>query len=271
VHPAIPAALNGLRILHLADSHITRVLPRPSHHRQLLRALEQVQADLVVLTGDCMNHPGDELAALRALDELSHSWRSRFGALAIPGNHDTAAFVREARRLPNLRWLDQESVDYEFDLGKGRALLRVVGSGFPENLMLAASRIAGAPAPCRTPSHAACPSAPKPDFTLALTHYPTEVFVAAQLGLPLLLAGHTHGGQIRPHSAFAPHTSCDLPAHQAGGIFQLRETMLCISRGLGRAVLPIRLNCPAQAPLYTLAHGNLRNASCEALTPLLHW
>lgn len=95
-------------------------------------------------------------------------------------------------------------------------------------------------------------------FTLTLAHMPSMIFPAADLGLPLILCGHTHAGQIRVSPRLAPHTSSDVPVHLASGVLRLRSTLCCISRGLGDGVYPgLRFNCPWQVPLYTLRHGPL--------------
>ncbi|MGH7244975.1 MAG: metallophosphoesterase [Phycisphaerales bacterium] len=251
-HPAVPAALEGLRILHLSDSHIERLYPQPSHHRRLIDALSRTQADLIVFTGDFMTSPGDEPAAIHALHELSQVWRTRFGVYAVRGNHDTARFFESAKQIPGLRWLSHESEKIRIDLGKGMCDLRLIGSGFPESLLESV----------RDRDEA---------FSLALVHYPSEIFAAAELRIPILLSGHTHGGQVRTHATWLPHTSCDLPGNLASGVFRLRDTVLCISRGLGAAVLPFRVNCPAQAPLYTLHKRAFRTQDCEVLTPIRRW
>lgn len=251
VHPAVPAEFDGLTVLHLSDTHIRRTRPRPGHHVALVEALRNIAVDLILLTGDFMTHPGDEPAALAALSELQQSWTARLGAFAIGGNHDTAAFLRAARQLPGIRWLDDESVR----VPSGAGTLRIVGTGFPENLLQAAAL---------EPRESSA-------LTLTLVHYPTEIYTAARLGLPLVFCGHTHGGQIRPHASFAPHTSCDMPANLASGALRLRDTVLCISRGLGTAVLPLRFNCEPQAPLYTLRRGRLPGDVPDRVTVMRRW
>lgn len=250
VHPTVPPEFDGHTVLHLTDAHIRSTRPRPGHHLALVQALREVAVDLILLTGDFMTHPGDEPAALAALAELRDNWNTRLGAFAVGGNHDTAAFTRAASQLPGIRWLHDESVLVR----SGVATLRIVGTGFPENLL-----------------HAAESAEESRPFTLALVHYPTEIYTAARLGLPLVFCGHTHGGQIRPHASFAPHTSCDMPANLASGVLRLRDTLLCISRGLGTAVLPLRFNCEPQAPLYTLRRGSLPGDAPDRVTVLRRW
>ncbi len=96
---------------------------------------------------------------------------------------------------------------------------------------------------------------PRENLSLVLTHYPSEVFPAAELGLPIVLAGHTHGGQFRLSPRHIAHTASDMPGRLATGILRLRNTLLCVSRGLGEGFLDLRINCPQQMPLYTLRRG----------------
>ncbi|MBY0112391.1 MAG: metallophosphoesterase [Phycisphaerales bacterium] len=228
-----------------------RTRPRPGHHVRLLEALEGLAVDVVVLTGDFMNHPGDEGTALAALGELSRGWTCRVGAFAVGGNHDTAGFLRAAKSIPGIRWLDHEAVDVT---ARGMRL-RMVGSAFPEDLLRATERMGETAA----------------DLTLTLVHYPTEIYTAARLGLPLAFCGHTHGGQVRPSAAWVPHTSCDLPSNLASGMLRLGDTLMCVSRGLGTAVMPLRLNCEAQVPLYVLRRGELSGERPDRVVAVKRW
>lgn len=234
-HPAVPRELEGFTILHLSDQHIRRGRPFPAVIRRAARALAATPADLVVLTGDCMDRPGDERAALRSLAYLARSWRSRLGAVAIFGNHDSAAFRREAVKLPGMLW-------------PGGAIempglpLRLIAADDPEDLFAAVLR--------------AGPAA-EGMLSIALMHDPVGIYAAADLGVPILLAGHTHGGQIRPSRRRPLHSSSDLPAGLASGVICYNGTLGAISRGLGGAIVDFRLNCPPQIPLYVLRQQEL--------------
>ncbi|MCC6284034.1 MAG: metallophosphoesterase [Phycisphaerales bacterium] len=233
-HPAVPAPLDGLSVLHIADLH-TRRPPRFNHPvRTLIRALPRWPTDLVFLTGDFMDAPGDERVALRVLRDVLDACRARIGVFGVFGNHDSIAFQRAARAQGGVRWLMNDQCTVEG--------IRLVGASFPEDLPRAMLRSA---------------SDTRADLTLGLLHYPTEVFAASEFNIPLCFAGHTHGGQVRLSPRLAPHTSSDLPMDQASGVLRVRQTLCCISRGLGEGVVEVRWNCPAQAPLYRLRRGDL--------------
>lgn len=253
-HPAVPPTLDGLRILHLTDFHARRSQGRHSTLGRLGAVLDRFEFDLIALTGDYMDAPGEEQAAARELERLAARWRTRFGAFGIFGNHDTGAFIDRARTIPGIRWLENESA------GVPGLPLRLLGAGFPEDVLAAAWRDVTA-----GESRAG-------EFTLALIHYPTELHACAAVGVPIVLCGHTHGGQIRLSPTFAPHTSSDLPAHLASGVLRLGDTLGVISRGLGEGVVPVRVNCPPQAPVITLRRGPIAGgAATEALRMVRAW
>ncbi len=267
VHPRIPAGslasgrgLEGLRILHLSDLHVRRIAHTSGRFTRLCDAVASTSADLIILTGDYADEPGHEAAAVSMLNRLARAWRPpTIGAFGIFGNHDSNQLLFDAQAVRGITWLG----------GPGRAprwahphpRLRIVGFDWPEDFV------------------AAMIDAP-PDggdaLTIALAHYPTAMIPAASLGLPLVFAGHTHAGQIRLSSRLAPHTSSDVPAHLASGILRLEQTLCCISRGVGDGVLEgLRINCPWQAPLYTLRHGPLpmppRRSPAHAVTQVVPW
>lgn len=237
-HPRVPPALEGLTILHIADLHTTRGRPITAAVRELADALPHAPVDLVVLTGDYVDRPDAVDAGLQALDLLASRWRARLGAAAILGNHDTGAFALSRERFTSARWLRNEHACLP------GLPLTILGGSYPEDLFSAA---------LHAPPEALAPER----FVLALAHYPTQIYAAARLDIPLLLAGHTHAGQWRLGPGLAPHTSCDLPGSLGTGIIRLDDTLCCITRGIGTTALHLRINCPPQAPIYVLRRGPL--------------
>jgi len=243
-HPAVPDALRGFTVLHLSDLHIRRARPFPPTIRRVIDALPHWPVDLVVLTGDYMSYPGDEPAALQTLATAAAAWRSRLGAYAVFGNHDSSSFRRQARSIPGIRWLVNETVDVP------GVPLRLMGCDDPADLVATMLRATPDPRVGVRPGVS-------PPLTIAMLHYPTDVYPAREFGVPIVLSGHTHGGQIRLGKSIAPHTSTDLPGPMAAGVLRLDDTLVCISRGLGQAVIELRVCSPAHAPLYTLARRDL--------------
>ncbi len=251
-HPDVPPSWEGATILHLTDLHVRRGRPWTPVLRELMRVLPQIEVDLVVLTGDYPDKPRDEAAALDVIRQLAGAWRCRKGAFGIWGNHDSAGIVSRCAEVPGVRWLDGGGVD----LGGG---LAVAGTSFPEDTLALVYALES--------RHIS----PQTHFVLALAHYPTEGYSLAAMGVQLVLAGHTHGGQIRLSPSRAPHTSGDMPSDLASGLFATGNTLVAVSRGLGNAVVPFRMNCPPQAVVYRLVRGALdgsRGSDDKGVAPL---
>lgn len=251
-HPALDQRLDGLTILHLSDFHVRWSLKRHRWWPRLLAAIQSVEVDLVALTGDYMDKPGHEARGLELLRSMAGAWRTRAGALAIHGNHDTIAFRALARELPDLRWIGGTSIT--LDLGP-RGPLRVGGLDWPEDLpALLASQ------PARQP------------FDLVLAHVPTALIPLADHAAAIVLCGHTHAGQCRLSPRFAPHTSSDTPRHLAGGLLRYRDTLCAISRGVGDGVVEgLRINCPRQVGLFTLRRGSISPWTSTVPIQTLAW
>ena len=87
-------------------------------------------------------------------------------------------------------------------------------------------------------------------MTFLLAHDPRRLTEAAALNLPLILSGHTHGGQIvLPGLGAIAAQKFPIVA----GIGRRDRTTLFVSRGVGTIYLPVRINCPPEVAVLTLA------------------
>lgn len=250
-HPALPAGLEGLAILHLSDFHIRRPWRRCRVLVEMVDLVSRRAVDLVCLTGDYVEKLGCEDEAVDLLKEIAGSASPRLGFFGIHGNHDPPELVARASAIPGIRWLLNETVALDG--------IEVVGISEPEDPLAA---VLNGP---RRPGVGGGPA-----FRIGLAHYPTNLVPAVGLGIDLLLAGHTHGGQIRVSAAYAPHTSCDLSPATASGLLRYGSTLCCISRGLGQTVVPWRFRCPPQVGVYRLRRGDLGGTGA-GIERLLAW
>jgi len=251
VHPAVPESLDGLRVLHIADQHVRRKRGEHSVLARTLEAVSRVEVDIAVITGDLMGDPGTEGLALEWLKELVSCWRVRLGAFGVFGNHDTREMIRAVGAIDQICWLDNESASLETDGGR----IRIVGASDPEDLLGARLGDGG----------------DEPALTLGLVHYPSEIVAGSTLEIPIIFAGHTHGGQVRLTPGISPHTSSDMPSHLAAGVLRLGQTLCCVSRGLGEALVEVRVNCKPHAPLYVLRRGELPAGDEDRVVRVLAW
>lgn len=248
-HPAVPDRLDGFTVMHLTDLHARWPIGSGRHRwwsglgsAGAREALGAVEVDLVALTGDYHDRPGQEEHGIELLREMSRCWRARYGAVGVFGNHDTPRFRRLAAAVEGVRWIGGVALRVGSREPGGRGPIGVGGMGWPEDVagVMGAAREAGFHGPP----------------LLMLAHVPTALVACAGFGVPIVLCGHTHGGQVRPWRGWSPHTSSDTPRTMAAGLLRDRDTLCAVSRGVGDGVVErLRINCPRQVCVYTLRRG----------------
>jgi hypothetical protein len=237
------AAHRDLRIVQISDLHIGNGMEGD----RLARMVERVnglEPDLIALTGDLFDFdPRFVDEGARGLAGL----RARLGVYAVLGNHDTYTGTERvveglARHAPELRLLRGEVVRVpELDppfyvagiddpgrdwTGRGVELpeLEALGEGLPDD----------GPA-------------------LLLVHRPELFAQASRLGFQVVLAGHTHGGQLALPTPGGPFNLARLVFRYHRGLYHLNGATLYVNRGLGVAGPAIRFNCPREIARIQLA------------------
>lgn len=227
-------ALDGLSIVHLSDFHFTGRVGK-AYFQQIVRHSNRMEPDLVAITGDVVDKP----EYIDWVPDTLGRLRSRFGVCFVLGNHDLRVDTDRLRRT----LADSGLVD----LGGRWIQLEIRG----EPVVLAGNELPWiAPAADMTN----CPqrSGDGGPLRIVLSHSPDQLDWARAQDADLLLAGHTHGGQIRLPligAIFAP--SAD-GVKYASGVFYTPPTVLHVTRGVS-GQLPVRLNCPPE-----MAHLVLR-------------
>jgi predicted MPP superfamily phosphohydrolase len=226
------ADLAGLRIAFLTDTHYGPYTDAAFLARAVRRALAE-HPDVVLLGGDYVQgwHP-DPAAATRPFAAL----RAPLGVYAVLGNHDHWAGA--ARTRAGLRRAGVTVLENEHRLvARGDARLALVGVG---------DLWEGSPDP-----HRALRGVPAEVPRVVVTHNPDLVAgLDAGLRVDLVLAGHTHGGQVRLPVVGAPV----LPAARryAAGLVPGPPCPVYVSRGLGVITPPVRLGCRPEVTIIVL-------------------
>jgi predicted MPP superfamily phosphohydrolase len=226
--PDLPAAWDGLTILHLTDLHFSGV-PDRAFYQFLMDRCREWDPDLVAITGDVVD------------SEIHHRWivptlgrlRWRHGAFAVLGNHDYWHDPAQTRRR-----LGKLGIDV---LGNGWRQIEVRG----EPLV-----IVGHEGPWFQPGPdlSACPQGP---FRLCLSHTPDNIAWARQHHINLMLAGHNHGGQIRLPLVGSVFVPSRYGRRYDCGTFHEPPTLLHVCRGLAGQE-PLRYNCRPEVALLVL-------------------
>lgn len=218
--------LSGLRVGLLTDVHRSRWVSDDDvvlAAQQLMRS----KPDLIVLGGDYVTwgDPAYVGAVAEALGVLS----APHGVFAILGNHDderetTSALT--AQRIVVLR-------DVCTTLVIRGELLQLAGLRFWTRKAADIASIVGATT----------------GTTLLLAHDPRRLTEAATLRVPLVLSGHTHGGQVVLPGLGAV-AARKFPV--VSGLAIRNRTSLFVSRGVGTVYAPVRINCPPEVAVLTL-------------------
>ena len=228
--PALPPHLEGFTILHLTDLH-GRALDAD---REAMVEVAEDGVDAVVMTGDVLSR-GD-LAAGRSAVELVADLARTAPLFYCPGNHDYAP---------------DGSVAPGADLRAAGATVLVDGNApGPRGTVFVG---VGDPQTYRDDLDEALRDLP-PGFPLVLAHSPTIFPRVARRGLPLMLAGHTHGGQGRIPgigTVWVPGQRGLFPEYDRG-IFRRNGSVLVLSSGIGTSGPPFRYFVPPEFLIVTL-------------------
>jgi predicted MPP superfamily phosphohydrolase len=223
----LPPALDGLRIGLITDLHLSDMVPAGD----VTRAVELLKAaapDVVALGGDYVTE-ADVTRAGPVAELLAPLAAAPMGAFAVLGNHDDDRVVPAALAARGFAVLRDQ---------RTRVILRgepvdVVGLRFWTRRLPDITKVVRGAGPT----------------TFMLAHDPRRLRDAATLDVQLVLAGHTHGGQVvLPGVGAVAARRFPVVAGEArdGGC------TLFVSRGVGTVFVPIRINCPPEVTVLVL-------------------
>jgi hypothetical protein len=236
-YPGLAEDLDGFRILHVSDCHLGPYVGLDEIEVLIAKATG-FSPDLVVLSGDI----ADDLSMLPDAIRLIESIQPEYGCFASMGNHE---YYRGPSRVKNsfagssTPLLINEGVT----LKVGNSDLYVGGADDPRYL--------GRPVDdfMRQTIDRTVKSAPSDSFKLIMSHRPSGFDRAAELGVELTLAGHTHGSQV----GFMGRPLVNKWGNERyiRGKYTNDNSQLYVSAGVGHW-FPFRLGCPTEAPILVL-------------------
>lgn len=258
--PVLPAGHSDLRVLHISDLHM---VPGQHRKREWVQSLITLAPDAVIATGDFLSHEEGINPALETLAPLLDIP----GAFVLgsndyyapkpvnPAKYFAGPSQLEPKRkmldweplahgLAEYGWLDLTNTAHDWKLD-GR-LIDIRGVDDPHIRRDDYSLVAG-------------PFNPQADLSLGIVHAPYRRVLDAMSsdGAQVILAGHTHGGQLRVPGYGALVTNCDLDTKRARGLSRYDNTYLHVSAGLGCSrYAPFRFACPPEATLITFTSVN---------------
>ena len=233
-----PRELDGLRVAIISDIHVGGPFIDDKKVRLIVERTNQLHPDLIVLLGDYMS--GNSWHSHRVEPEVFapvlKDLRAPLGVYSVLGNHDwwyNGQKVRRALEETGIKVLDDEVVEI-----KGR---------------VPSFWLAGLADFWTRPQHIqeTIAKVPQGKTVIALTHNP-DIFPNIPPSVPLLLAGHTHGGQVNlPFIGRPIEPSNFVQRYAAGHIFE-NGHHLFVTTGIGTSILPVRFRVPPEIVLLTV-------------------
>lgn len=263
--PILPPGYGPMTLLHVSDIHMA---PGQLAKTAWLQSLADLKPDLVVNTGDNLSGKNAVEPLLKALRPLLD-----FRGVYVPGSNDyyaptlrnPASYLfrpskprghHQSAKLPTEQMFNVFGNAGWVSLTNRHQSLPLHGLRFDftgvDDPHLGREKYAGYPAGSRDQDVA-------PNVRIAVTHAPYQRVLDAFTDdqTDLILAGHTHGGQICIPGFGAVVTNCDLPTWRARGLTEWenngRSSLLNVSAGIGTShTAPFRFACPPEAVLLTL-------------------
>ncbi|MFN7995871.1 MAG: metallophosphoesterase [Bryobacteraceae bacterium] len=241
----LPKAFEGFRIAQLSDIHIGPFMPEDSI-RKYVEITNGLKPDLIALTGDFITwDPATQKAVVSALSKL----KAPFGVFGCLGNHeawsgteDSITLLFHEAGIPILRKarmpiqtkgeiLNLIGVDYESRRRMGPS----TKDGYVPELLTGVDRLM------------------LPDTAnILMSHNPDTFDRAAELGIDLSLAGHTHGGQVALEFISPEIAPSRLVTPYVSGWFEKPGGQLYVNRGIGTIGVPMRIGAPPEITVYQL-------------------
>ena len=222
----LPGAFVGLRVALLTDLHLSPLVEADDIAKSVSMTLAE-RPDLIILGGDYVTWGHEQFVGPVA--ELLSPLTAPLGVLAVLGNHDSDAEVTAALARNRFTVLRDAHTRVE-QRGDSLDFLGV------RYWTRQASTIAGL---IDEPGN----------VNILLAHDPRRIAEAAALNIPLVLSGHTHGGQIVLPGLGAWNRGFFPTMH---GTLERENSLLFVSRGIGTVYVPMRINCPPEIAMLTL-------------------
>ncbi len=228
---SLPEEFSGFRIVQVSDLHNEEF---GAENKKLLKLIEEAEADIIVLTGDLIDSRRTDIeTALRFAEKAAAIAPTYY----VTGNHESRiadfGVLKAGLEKANVTVLQNESVQLERN-GAQITLLGLDDPGFGDEYYFTDSEIIEGVLSGIEKSE---------NYTVMLAHRPHLLSAYSDFGADLVLSGHAHGGQfILPYygGVIAPGQGF-FPKYYRG-IYELLDTKMVVSRGLGNSVVPIRFN-----------------------------
>ena len=233
-----PHELDGLRIAVLADIHADDWFVDDKKLRTIVERTNQLQPELIVILGDYMSSDGHVTRRVEPehFAAILKDLHAPLGVYSVLGNHDwwySGVLVRRSLEKNGIQVLENEVIHFDV---RGTQLWLVGLADLWTRRQAVADTVA---------------MVPEGKPFIALTHNP-DIFPDLPQRVPLLLAGHTHGGQVRfPIIGSVVQSSDYGDRYALGHVFE-NNHHLFVTTGIGTSIMPVRFGVPPEIVMLTV-------------------
>jgi predicted MPP superfamily phosphohydrolase len=238
----LPQPLDGLRIAVISDIHVDNWFITEKKLRTIVERTNQQQPDLIVILGDYMSSNGwvTHRVEPEVFGPILKDLHAPLGVYSVLGNHDwwySGVKVRRGLEQNGIKVLENEAAQVDV---RGTSLW-LVGLA---DLWTRPQRISETVA-----------KAPEGQPVIVLTHNP-DIFPNVPQRVQLVLAGHTHGGQVRfPIIGSVVQSSDYGDRWERGDVFEDNHHLF-VTSGIGTSIVPVRFGLPPEIVILTLKSGS---------------
>lgn len=241
--PGWPAREAPIRAVLLADIHLGGIDMTASRFSAIVDSVNRLRPDVIVIAGDFVTNWAADRQDIGVVASQIKRLHSRFGTVAVLGNHDNwndVALLRQSLAQAGVGLVDNGAVR--------RGPLIIAGSG---DTVSGHARLGGTLNAVRRLTRA------RPGAIVYLAHSP-DILKWLPDGPAVLLAGHTHCGQV-----VLPWIGTPFPVSQIFGnelrcgLIQRGDKTIVVTAGLSTSTVPVRIGAPPDFWLLTLSGGNV--------------
>ena len=255
----MPADLNGLKIVQISDIHLGSMYGKQERFEKAIRKINDLDADLVLFTGDLVNNFSEEAMGWEAMFAAIHA---KYGKYSILGNHDYGDYWQwksQEEKDDNMKLLFTIQQNMGFRLLKnewdtvrvGQARIGLIGV---ENWGLP-------PFSQHGDLDRSMQDMPSVDFKILLSHNPThwDAEVVDKTDIPLTLSGHTHAMQFAIRIGKIRWSPAKLIYDRYMGLYMQNDQSLYVNSGLGYIGFPGRVGIRPEITLINLKSASAPN------------
>lgn len=246
-HVSLGEALDGLKVAQLSDLHVKRITHREN---KIIEILNQEKPDLILLTGDYIKFNGPYLPVRSLFSQL----KAPLGIYAVMGNteyyNENGSCVlchkegsRQLKEKPHPIFLRNSHIDLKIN-GK---ILTVLGVDDPVNKR----------DDLKQSLKGVSPNSP----AILLAHSPEIFPEASDLGVDLVLSGHTHGGQIGIVKYLKKLFPLEPALEFLEGFFQKGKTLMYVNHGVGASFFPFRFGVKPEIAFFNFVSPSRQSTS----------